>query len=359
MVIRVLELFSGIGGMHCSLNATGISFKIEAAVDINTTANQVYMHNFPDTTLLQRNILSLSSKEIDNLKPDLITMSPPCQPFTRQGLKQDCEDVRTQPLLHILQVISDLEYKPYYIFLENVKGFETSRAKEKLVSTLQSCGYKFKEFLLTPTQFGIPNSRLRYYLLAKFRFGTSCVNMTQELTTSLRCEIKKEDMLFFKNSGLDSEIDSSNTAEGVVCRGGNTTDDEKTPLSFYLENKPDLYFQDYLLPDKVLLKFPMILDIVDRRSLQSCCFTKGYGHYVQGTGSVIHAVSHDKEHPQTVELLKQLKLRYFTPREVANLLHFPSMFSFPSHLKKKQLYQILGNSINVYVVCELLKLLLQ
>ncbi|XP_076371065.1 tRNA (cytosine(38)-C(5))-methyltransferase isoform X2 [Tachypleus tridentatus] len=316
--------------------------------------------------------MSLSSKEIDHLKPDLITMSPPCQPFTRQGLKQDCDDVRTQPLLHILQVISDLEYKPLYIFVENVKGFETSRAKEKLVSTLKSCGYEFKEFLLTPTQFGIPNSRLRYYLLAKFRFGTSYDNMIHEPTTFSPCEIRKEGILSLKNYGLDSEINSSYTVESVVCREDNTPDEEKTSLSFYLENKPDLYFQDYLLPDKVLLKFPMILDIVEKKSLHSCCFTKGYGHFVQGTGSVIHAVSHDKftevyktvsllnkEHPQTVELLKQLKLRYFTPREVANLLHFPSTFSFPSHLKKKQLYQVLGNSINVYVVCELLKLLLQ
>lgn len=34
-----------------------------------------------------------------------------------------------------------------------------------LVETLKECGYIFQEFLLTPLQLGIPNSRMRYYLL--------------------------------------------------------------------------------------------------------------------------------------------------------------------------------------------------
>jgi len=37
----------------------------------------------------------------------------------------------------------------------------------RLVNTLQRLGYVIAEFLLSPVQFGVPNSRLRYYLLAK------------------------------------------------------------------------------------------------------------------------------------------------------------------------------------------------
>lgn len=44
---------------------------------------------------------------------------------------------------------------------------------------------------------------------------------------------------------------------------------------------------NYLLPDKVLSRFALILDIVDATSTNTCCFTKGYGHYVEGTGSVL------------------------------------------------------------------------
>ena len=56
--------------------------------------------------------------------------------------------------------------------------------------------------------------------------------------------------------------------------------------------------------------------------------------------------------------LQQLHLRYFTPREVANLHSFPSTFSFPPHVTIKQQYALLGNSLSVAVVADLLTYLL-
>jgi hypothetical protein len=36
--------------------ACAVDVKVIAAIDINTTANEVYAYNYPDTTLLNRNI---------------------------------------------------------------------------------------------------------------------------------------------------------------------------------------------------------------------------------------------------------------------------------------------------------------
>ena len=69
--------------LWCNISESGILGEITAAVDINTLANKVYQHNFPNTKLLQRNIQSLSAKEINDYCIDMILMSPPCQPFTR------------------------------------------------------------------------------------------------------------------------------------------------------------------------------------------------------------------------------------------------------------------------------------
>jgi len=55
--------------------------------------------------------------------------------------------------------------------------------------------------------------------------------------------------------------------------------------------------------------------------------------------------------------LLALKLRYFTPREVANLHGFPAEFSFPCSVTPRQRYQVLGNSLNVHVVAALLRYL--
>lgn len=100
-------------------------------------------------------------------------MSPPCQPFTRNGLKKDELDPRTCSFSHLLNILPELQIQ--YILLENVKGFETSVMREKLIDTLKNCGFYYQEFILSPTQFGVSNTRHRYYCIARkkpFNFST-------------------------------------------------------------------------------------------------------------------------------------------------------------------------------------------
>ncbi|KAF9920275.1 Sphingolipid C9-methyltransferase 2 [Linnemannia zychae] len=69
----------------------------------------------------------------------------------------------------------------------------------------------------------------------------------------------------------------------------------------------------------------------------------------------------DQENTQALNLLRSLGLRYFTEHEVARLMGFPvseGKFSFPETTSLKQRYRVLGNSINVKVVAELIKYLL-
>ena len=56
--------------------------------------------------------------------------------------------------------------------------------------------------------------------------------------------------------------------------------------------------------------------------------------------------------------LLRLRLRYFTPREIANLMSFPETMQFPGEISTKQYFKLLGNSLNVLVVSELLKILM-
>ena len=43
--LKVLELFSGIGGMHFALKTSGVPGSIVAALEINNVANSVYEVN--------------------------------------------------------------------------------------------------------------------------------------------------------------------------------------------------------------------------------------------------------------------------------------------------------------------------
>nr|XP_021504157.1 tRNA (cytosine(38)-C(5))-methyltransferase [Meriones unguiculatus] len=93
-----------------------------------------------------------------------------------------------------------------------------------------------------------------------------------------------------------------------------------------------------------------------------------YGSYIEGTGSVLQTAEDvqiesiyksltDLPPEEKIAKLSMLKLRYFTPKEIANLQGFPPEFGFPGKITVKQRYRLLGNSLNVHVVANLLTVL--
>lgn len=101
------------------------------------------------------------------------------------------------------------------------------------------------------------------------------------------------------------------------------------------------------------------IDIVAPHCVHSACFTKGYMKFTVGTGSVLQTVSPPLRHPITRDAatLRTAGLRYFSPREIANLHGFPQTFKLGS-VSSKQQYKLLGNSLSVTVVQALLAHLL-
>uniref|UniRef100_A0A674MHG1 tRNA (cytosine(38)-C(5))-methyltransferase n=1 Tax=Takifugu rubripes TaxID=31033 RepID=A0A674MHG1_TAKRU len=370
--MRVLELYSGIGGMHYALIESNLSYQVVAAVDINTTANQVYTHNFPNTALLNKTIEGITLEEFNKLSFDMILMSPPCQPFTRIGLQRDLDDPRTKSFLHIVDLLPRLSKAPLYILLENVKGFEKSAAREYLVKTLRECQYTVQEMMVSPTHVGIPNSRLRYYLMAK-RSAQQKVRIQEKISAPSTgpaedappaphiCPPQDKSHTCPCSTQLKATLE-------VQKKQIQNSDLSVQQIQAFLEPQEDVHEPQHLLPPKTLLRYAQLLDIVRPSCRRSVCFTKGYRKYVEGTGSVLQCcldTSVEDVFPsldqcseeEKVQKLLDLKLRYFTPREVANLMGFPQSFTFPESVSTKQQYRLLGNSLNVVVVAKLLQLL--
>lgn len=158
--MRVLELFSGIGGC-----ATALSDRAEVvcAVDQNRYARQVYAHNF-DHRVEAWNLATAKAERLAAFDADLWWMSPPCQPFTIRGKRLDVADRRCAPLLHLTGMLTSIG--PRSLALENVPGFETSVMRKRLIEALEDAGYRWRERVLCPTELGIPMRRARYYLIA-------------------------------------------------------------------------------------------------------------------------------------------------------------------------------------------------
>eukprot|EP00392_Amoebophrya_sp_AT5.2_P014508 g14665.t1 len=172
--VKLLELFSGVGGMRFGLAYAGLRIDQEnsLAVDINADALAVYRHNFSSSSSSGAAVAQRSRAESVDLATagvsffrnyDVWTMSPPCQPFTRQGKQKGTEDNRCDAFLNVLKALQELssEALPKFLVLENVKGFEESDACDGLLDVLHKRGYDAWAFLLSPERFGFPNSRLR------------------------------------------------------------------------------------------------------------------------------------------------------------------------------------------------------
>lgn len=345
-MLRVLELFSGIGGMHCALDLLDINYEMIAAIDINPTANIVYATNFPNVHIINRSIETISLNQWEKWHADLWTMSPPCQPFTRQGKQEDLNDHRTDGFVYLMKtILIQLKYKPKYILLENVSGFEYSQAHELLLETLQLNNYSYEQYLLSPIQFGIPNSRLRYYLIAKHHdhsidLHTSTIQTRisnfQRLLKKLREQFPSKDLplqeenLYQRNDQITDQC--SHSSEILI-------DSNRTMLinDFLISNEN----KDFELNEKQLQRGLQVCDIITCYAKRSFCFTKSYGKYFEGTGSLFQTLSNHT--------------RYFTPKEIANLHCFPLNYYFPEQITTRQAYSLLGNSLNVFVIGVLLE----
>ncbi len=98
MPLRVLELFSGLGGWRYALEGRGT---VAAAYDLSPAANAAYALNHGERPLA-RELATLAPEALLAHGADTWAMSPPCQPFCRMGRQKGLEDPRSRAFLHLL-----------------------------------------------------------------------------------------------------------------------------------------------------------------------------------------------------------------------------------------------------------------
>ncbi|KAG5562771.1 hypothetical protein RHGRI_005485 [Rhododendron griersonianum] len=367
---RVLEFYSGIGGMRYSIMKAGVNAMIVEAFDINDVANDVYEYNFGHRPC-QGNIQTLSAADLDSYRAQAWLLSPPCQPYTRQGLQKGSADARASSFLKILELIPKSSQPPLMIFVENVVGFETSDTHSIMIEMLAKAAFVTQEFILSPLQFGVPYSRPRYFCLAKRKpssfqcplfnnqllwapgplLDNDANNMVNECNQPqesydqwLPACLPVENFLEFKNPTNQVETSSSLKLPTIVSIEV-SEGDEGNGSDFTSASQ-------YFVPLSLIKRWGAAMDIVYPDSKRCCCFTKSYYRYVKGTGSLLATVQPKTE--SKASSLEEQHLRYFTPREVANLHSFPKDFRFPPQISIRQRYALLGNSLSVAVVAPLL-----
>jgi len=170
-MIKVIELFAGIGSQTQALKNIGIEHEVVAISDIDKYADKSYriLHN--------PNVNNLGDiKEIKALPhADLWTYSFPCQDISVAGLQKGFEQgsgTRSGLLWEVERLLlkaKENETLPKYLLLENVKNLIGTKFKDnydKWLSFLSSLGYTTYTQVLNAKYFGVPQNRERVFAVS-------------------------------------------------------------------------------------------------------------------------------------------------------------------------------------------------
>ena len=165
--MKVLSLFSGIGGLDAGFEKTG--FKIVWANDFDKYAVETYKANYDSPIVLG----DINEIPLDSLPDfDILIGGFPCQPFSMMGSELGFEDARGTLFFRIAEIIKhkiEAGKKPRAIILENVRTLRT-HDKGRTFKTIkriltEELGYTVYDSVLNTADYGIPQTRNRTYIV--------------------------------------------------------------------------------------------------------------------------------------------------------------------------------------------------
>lgn len=113
--MNVLSLFDGISCGRVALERAGIDVIKYYASEIEPSAIEITMKNYPDTIQVG-DITKLEGKDFENI--DLLIGGSPCQGFSSAGKGLNFEDPRSVLFFEYVRLLKEI--KPKYFLLENV-----------------------------------------------------------------------------------------------------------------------------------------------------------------------------------------------------------------------------------------------
>lgn len=170
MVVRVIELFAGIGAQHQALKQAGIEHEIVAIAEINEPAVRSY-------EAIHGPVVNLGDiTKIEHLPEcDLLTYSFPCQDLSVAGKRRGMTKgagTRSGLLWEVERLLEDMrerECLPNALLMENVDAIlfdENIRDFKSWIRKLSEMGYTSSYKVLDAADYGVPQRRKRCFMVS-------------------------------------------------------------------------------------------------------------------------------------------------------------------------------------------------
>ncbi len=205
-MIKFIDLFAGTGGIRLGFEQAckkfGLKTECVFSSEIDKNACASYELNFG------HNPLSDVTK-VEELPPfDFMLAGFPCQSFSYAGKRRGFGETRGTLFFEVERLLT--KYKPKGFLLENVRGLTShdhGRTFETIIHSLKNIGYSVDHFLLNSSNFGVPQNRVRIYIVGI---------LNDEINMTLQSDLGASDSHKFKERNEQLSIFSEPKISKVV-----------------------------------------------------------------------------------------------------------------------------------------------
>ena len=199
MKLKLLDLFSGIGGFSLGLESTGY-FETIGFVEKDKFCQQVLEKNFKDIPIESE----VRDVKGDRYAADIITGGFPCQPFSVAGKRKGTDDDRYlwDETIRIVR-----ECKPRWFIGENVEGIiniQEGMVLRQVCDDLEKEGFEVQCLVIPASGIGAWHQRKRVWILAYSKHNGSHRSKRNETIESSN---QSKEWLFIRD---DQNVSNSN-----------------------------------------------------------------------------------------------------------------------------------------------------
>jgi DNA-cytosine methyltransferase len=212
MKLKLLDLFSGIGGFSLGLESTGY-FETIAFVEKDKFCQQVLKKNFKDIPI---------ESEVRNVKgeryaADIITGGFPCQPFSVAGKRRGTDDDRYlwDETIRIIR-----ECKPRWFIGENVEGIiniQDGLVLRQVQDDLEKEGFQVQCLVIPASGIGAWHQRKRVWIIAHSNSNRDRheIRGSNGEEKEIQREYRKKDNTTGKSFRADTNVPNSNSRRSI------------------------------------------------------------------------------------------------------------------------------------------------
>jgi DNA (cytosine-5)-methyltransferase 1 len=170
--LKAIDFFCSGGGMSYGLYLSGID--VIAGIDIDVTCKKTYEKNIPSSKFIQSDISELEESGLgqitDILRDDdemVFVGCSPCQFWTILNTNKTKSEKSKNLLREFMRFIE--YFNPGYVIVENVPGIyhrQNESGLKKFVKILEQRGYMVYYKVVNLNEYGVPQSRKRFSLIA-------------------------------------------------------------------------------------------------------------------------------------------------------------------------------------------------